>query len=62
MQVAGSDQYGNVVSGIDLIHRTLGGQAEAYGVTAPLVTRSDGKKFSKSEGTAIWLTADRTSP
>jgi len=62
VQLAGSDQYGNVVSGIDLIHRTLGHQAEAYGVTAPLVTRSDGKKFSKSEGSAIWLTADRTSP
>jgi tyrosyl-tRNA synthetase len=62
VQLAGSDQYGNVVSGIDLIHRTLGNEAEAYGVTAPLVTRSDGKKFSKSEGSAIWLTADRTSP
>jgi tyrosyl-tRNA synthetase len=62
VQVAGSDQYGNVVAGIDLIHRTLGHGAEAYGVTAPLVTRSDGKKFSKSEGTAVWLTADRTSP
>jgi tyrosyl-tRNA synthetase len=62
VQVSGSDQYGNVVSGIDLIHRTLGGGAEAYGVTAPLVVRSDGKKYSKSEGTAVWLTAERTSP
>jgi tyrosyl-tRNA synthetase len=62
VQLSGSDQYGNVVAGIDLIHRTLGGQTEAYGVTAPLVTRSDGKKFSKSEGNAVWLTADRTSP
>jgi tyrosyl-tRNA synthetase len=62
VQAAGSDQYGNVVSGIDLIHRTLGGDAPAFGITAPLVTRSDGKKFSKSEGTAIWLTADRTRP
>lgn len=62
IQAAGSDQYGNVVAGIDLVHRTLGHEAEAYGVTAPLVTRSDGKKFSKSEGTAVWLTADRTSP
>jgi tyrosyl-tRNA synthetase len=62
VQVAGSDQYGNVVAGIDLIHRSLGREAEAFGVTAPLVTRSDGKKFSKSEGSAIWLTADRTSP
>jgi tyrosyl-tRNA synthetase len=62
VQLSGSDQYGNVVAGIDLIHRTLGGQTEAYGITAPLVTRSDGKKFSKSEGNAVWLTADRTSP
>jgi len=62
VQVCGSDQFGNVVSGIDLIHRTLGHGAEAYGVTAPLITRSDGKKFSKSSGTAVWLTADRTSP
>jgi tyrosyl-tRNA synthetase len=62
LQASGSDQYGNVVAGIDLIHRTLGHRAEAYGVTAPLVTRSDGKKFSKSEGSAVWLTADRTSP
>ena len=62
MQVCGSDQFGNVVSGIDLIHRTLGHGADAYGVTAPLVTRSDGKKFSKSSGSAVWLTADRTSP
>lgn len=62
VQTAGSDQYGNVVAGIDLIHRTLGSDTEAYGVTAPLVIRSDGRKFSKSEGTAIWLTADRTRP
>lgn len=62
VQVCGSDQFGNVVSGIDLIHRTLGHDAEAYGVTAPLITRSDGKKFSKSSGSAVWLTADRTSP
>jgi tyrosyl-tRNA synthetase len=61
-QVAGSDQYGNIVSGIDLIHRTLGSETPAFGVTAPLVTRSDGKKFSKSEGNAVWLTADRTRP
>ncbi len=62
IQVAGSDQFGNIVSGIDLIRRSLGSRTEVYGVTAPLVTRSDGKKFSKSEGRAVWLTADRTSP
>ncbi|MDJ0869775.1 MAG: tyrosine--tRNA ligase [Myxococcota bacterium] len=62
LQVAGSDQYGNVVSGIDLIHRCEGHRTEAYGVTAPLVTHADGRKIGKSEGGALWLTADRTSP
>jgi tyrosyl-tRNA synthetase len=62
VQMAGSDQYGNIVSGVELIRRTLGERGQAFGVTAPLVTRSDGKKFSKSEGGAVWLTADRTSP
>jgi tyrosyl-tRNA synthetase len=62
LQIAGSDQYGNITAGIDLIHRTLGHGAEAFGVTAPLVTRSDGRKMGKSEHGAVWLTADRTSP
>jgi tyrosyl-tRNA synthetase len=65
LQLAGSDQYGNIVSGVDLIHHTLGREGEhteAYGITAPLVTRSDGKKMGKSERGAIFLTADRTSP
>jgi tyrosyl-tRNA synthetase len=70
VQIAGSDQYGNIVAGIDLIRREFGGEdagpeAEAYGVTAPLVERSDGKKMSKSTGDAVWLAADtedRTSP
>jgi len=62
VQLAGSDQYGNIVAGIDLIHRTLGHDADAYGVTAPLLTHTDGRKIGKSEGGAIWLTADRTSP
>jgi tyrosyl-tRNA synthetase len=70
LQIAGSDQYGNIVAGIDLIRREFGGEdagpeAEAYGVTAPLVERSDGKKMSKSTGDAVWLSADtedRTSP
>jgi tyrosyl-tRNA synthetase len=63
VQMAGSDQYGNIVAGIDLIRRELG--QEAYGVTAPLVSRSDGRKMSKSSGQAVWMssaTADRTSP
>ncbi len=62
VQLAGSDQYGNIVSGIDLIHRALGHDAEAYGITSPLLTRADGKKIGKTENGAIWLSADRTSP
>jgi tyrosyl-tRNA synthetase len=62
VQLAGSDQYGNITAGTDLIHRTLGREAEAFGITAPLVTRSDGRKMGKSADGAIWLTADRTSP
>lgn len=62
VQMAGSDQYGNITAGTDLIHRVLGHDAAAYGVTAPLVTRSDGKKMGKSAEGAVWLTADRTSP
>lgn len=62
VQVAGSDQFGNITAGIDLIHHTLGSRTEAYGVTAPLLTHADGRKVGKSEGGAVWLTADRTSP
>lgn len=63
LQVAGSDQYGNIVAGIDLIRREFGHDAgEAYGVTAPMVTKADGKKIGKTETGAVWLTADRTSP
>jgi len=69
VQVGGADQYGNIVSGMDLIRREFGsgecGASRAFGVTVPLVTRSDGKKMSKSEGTAIFMSADtrdRTSP
>lgn len=63
LQIAGSDQYGNIVSGIDLIRRD-GQEADhaAFGITAPLLTRADGKKFGKSEKGAVWLTADKTSP
>lgn len=61
VQMAGSDQYGNITAGIDLIHRVLGQQASAFGVTAPLATHSDGRKIGKSEGGSIWLTRDRTS-
>lgn len=60
VQMGGADQWGNIVSGIDLIRRCGGG--EAFGITNPLVTKSDGGKFGKTEQGAIWLTADRTSP
>jgi tyrosyl-tRNA synthetase len=60
LQVCGSDQWGNVVGGIDLIRRKH--QAEAFGLTAPLVTKSDGGKFGKTESGAIWLHESRTSP
>jgi len=63
VQMAGSDQFGNIVSGIDLIRRSEHGEGhETFGITAPLITRADGKKFGKSEKGAIWLTADKTSP
>ena len=62
LQLAGSDQYGNIVSGIELIHRAYGRQEDAFGVTAPLVKRADGKKIGKTEQGAVWLSADRTSP
>lgn len=61
IQVGGSDQWGNITSGIELMRRMYG-QTEAYGLTIPLVTKSDGKKFGKSESGAIWLDVDKTSP
>ena len=60
LQMGGSDQWGNITAGIDLIRRTLG--RSAFGATWPLVTRSDGQKFGKTAGGAVWLDAQRTSP
>lgn len=60
MQVAGQDQWGNITSGVDLIRKKLG--KEAYAFTMPLVTKKDGTKFGKSEGKAIWLDPEQTSP
>ncbi len=60
VQMGGSDQWGNIVSGKDLIRRMLGKRAE--GVTFPLLTTSTGKKFGKTEEGAVWLDADLTSP
>ncbi|HHW5504125.1 TPA: tyrosine--tRNA ligase [Staphylococcus aureus] len=61
IQVGGSDQWGNITSGIELMRRMYG-QTDAYGLTIPLVTKSDGKKFGKSELGAVWLDAEKTSP
>jgi tyrosyl-tRNA synthetase len=61
VQTAGSDQYGNIVAGIDLIRREFGSD-QAFGITSPLVKAASGKKIGKTERGAVWLTADRTSP
>jgi len=60
LQTGGSDQWGNLTSGVDLIHRVEGASVHAIGT--PLITNSDGTKFGKSEGNAIWLDADMCSP
>ena len=59
LQVAGSDQWGNITAGVDLIRKKTG--KEAYAFTMPLVTDSTGKKFGKSEGNALWLDKNKTS-
>ncbi|HMX66410.1 MAG TPA: tyrosine--tRNA ligase [Microthrixaceae bacterium] len=60
LQVAGSDQWGNITAGVDLVRRRRG--EAVHGLTAPLIVRADGTKFGKSEGENIWLDAARTSP
>ena len=60
LQMGGDDQWGNIVAGMDLIRRIEG--AEAFALTSPLVTRSDGKKMGKSETGAVWLDAEMTRP
>ncbi len=66
IQIAGSDQYGNIVAGIDLIRRDMSTMSDEQfrgaGITNPLVTASDGSKIGKTEDGAIWLSEDRTSP
>ncbi len=59
LQVAGQDQWGNITAGIELIRKKSG--KEAYGFTMPLITKSDGTKFGKSEGGAVWLDKNKTS-
>ncbi len=60
LQIGGSDQYGNITAGCELVRRTTGGSV--HGITLPLVTRSDGSKFGKSEAGNVWLDPARTSP
>jgi tyrosyl-tRNA synthetase len=60
MQMGGSDQWGNIVTGIDLIRKRLG--KSAFGLTWPLLLKADGTKFGKSAGGAVWLDPERTSP
>lgn len=62
LQVGGADQWGNITAGLDLIRKKEGHEAEAYGLTIPLLTKADGTKFGKSAGNAIWLDPDKTSP
>jgi len=66
LQLGGSDQWGNIISGKELIRRIYHdegkGEAEAFALTCPLITKSDGSKFGKSEGGNVWLDPERTSP
>ncbi len=60
LQMGGSDQWGNITTGTELVRRIAGGKG--YALTCPLITKSDGSKFGKSEGGNVWLDANRTSP
>jgi len=60
LQIGGNDQWGNITLGVDLVRRVLGRQV--FALTLPLMTRSDGKKFGKTESGTVWLDAERTSP
>lgn len=62
LQIGGSDQWGNLTAGTDLVRKKLGHEATAWGWTFPLITKSDGTKFGKTASGAVWLDATRTSP
>lgn len=62
LQIGGSDQWGNITAGLDLIRKKQGENAKAFGLTIPLLTKADGTKFGKTEGGAIWLNAEKTTP
>lgn len=60
IQIGGSDQWGNLTSGMELIRKVKGDNVNVFGITSPLITKSDGSKFGKSEGKNIWLDPTRT--
>lgn len=62
LQMGGSDQWGNITTGSELIRRKLGNENEAFALTCPLITKADGKKFGKTEQGNIWLDRNRTTP
>lgn len=62
MQIGGQDQWGNITAGLDLIRKKHGADANAYGLTMPLITKADGTKFGKSESGTVWLDPAKTSP
>ena len=62
VQIGGADQWGNITAGLDFIRRVEGSEAEAYGLTIPLMLKSDGTKFGKSAGGSIWLDPEQTTP
>ncbi len=62
LQLGGNDQWGNMTTGTELIRRILGSEAEAFALTCPLITKSDGNKFGKTESGNIWLDRNRTTP
>lgn len=62
IQVGGSDQWGNITTGLEIIRKTHDDNAKAFGITIPLVTKADGTKFGKTAGGAVWLDAKKTTP
>lgn len=62
LQIGGSDQWGNITTGLELIRKMSAEGSKAYGMTIPLVTKADGTKFGKSESGAVWLDPEKTSP
>ena len=62
LQIGGSDQWGNLTCGVELVRKLEGENAKVYGVTSPLITKSDGTKFGKSEGKNVWLDSKKSSP